>query len=429
MLHLNGFFATLGRTTFRSLRHRNYRLYFFGQIVSFVGSWMQTAALMWLVFDLTTDPFWPPLLLVAVTGPTLILGTLGGWVSDRVPRGKLVFVLQSLLLLSAVVLTVLTLTSWLSPWWMFGLALFNGVVMSFDLPARLAFVPDLIPAEDLINAVSLNALLFNAGRAVGPALAAAVYLLVDDMFGATNSRLGSAACFLVNAVSYAAVLVALWMIRTPKPCTTEAKTKTGSAFAGYAFVWQYKPLLGLLLCTALFSTFGWPLMTLFPTYTKNVYHLAEKHYSLLVSALGVGALLAALTNASFGRSGNRQSWFLVIGSIGTTLGVFGLALAPPFPLALACSSLFGFGMILYLSTGQTVLQMRVPAPLRGRVLALWPMALSGTAMFGHLFLGDLARRIPVTTLLTFMGTGLLVCAGLIAWLAVALKRPPTAVAG
>ncbi len=413
--------ATLQRTTFRSLRHRNYRLYFFGQIVSFVGSWMQTAALMWLVFDLTTDPFWPPLLLVAVTGPTLILGTLGGWVSDRVPRTKLVFVLQSLMLLSAIVLTGLTLTSWLNPWWMFGLALFNGVVMSFDLPARLALVPDLIPTEDLINAVSLNSLLFNVGRAVGPALAAAVYLCVDAVFGTTNSRVGSAACFTVNAISYAAVLVALWMIRVPGIPTTEKKAKTGSPLAGYAFVWQHKPLLMLLLCTALFSTFGWPLMTLFPTYTKNVYHLAEKQYSLLVSALGVGALLAALTNASFGRGGNRQSWFLVIGSIGTTLGVFGLALAPPFPLALGCSALFGFGMILYLSTGQTILQLSVPGPLRGRVLALWPMALTGTSMFGHLYLGDLARRIPVTSLLLSMGTGLLVCTGLIAWLAVVLK--------
>ena len=429
MLQLNGIFATLRRTTFRSLRHRNYRLYFFGQIVSFVGSWMQTAALMWLVFDLTTDPFWPPLLLVAATGPTLVLGTLGGWVSDRVSRGNLIFVLQSLMLLSAVVLTGLTLTSLLSPWWMFGVALFNGIVLSFDLPARLAFVPDLIPADDLINAVSLNSLLFNVGRAIGPALAAAVYLLVDAVIGSSNTRLGSAACFLVNAVSYAAVLVALWMIRTPKTNPTGTKVRTGSAFAGFAFVWQYKPLLGLLLCTALFSTFGWPLMTLFPAYTAKVYQLAEKHYSLLVSALGVGALLAALTNASFGRGGNRQGWFLVIGSIGTTLGVFGLALAPPFPLALCCSALFGFGMILYLSTGQTVLQLRVPGPLRGRVLALWPMALSGTAMFGHLFLGDLARTIPVTTLLMWMGTGLLVCTGLIAWLAMALKRPPTSSAG
>jgi MFS family permease len=422
MLQSRGLFATLGRTTFRSLRHRNYRLYFFGQIVSFVGSWMQTAAIMWLVFALTTDPFWPPLLLVAATGPTLVLGTLGGWVSDRVPRGKLIFILQSLMLLNAVLLTTLTLTAFLSPWWMFGIALFNGVIMSFDLPARLAFVPDLIPAEDLINAVSLNSLLFNVGRAVGPALAAAVYLIVDGLMGGTHTRVGSAACFAVNALSYAAVLVALWMIRPPKPVTVEAKPKVGSPLAGFSFVWQNKTLLGLLLCTALFSTFGWPLMTLFPKYTASVYELAEKQYSLLVSALGVGALCAALTNASFGKGGNRQGWFLLLGSAITTLGVFGLALAPPFPLALGCSGLFGFGMILYLSTGQTILQLGVPGPLRGRVLALWPMALSGTSMFGHLFLGDLARTIPVTTLLVWMGTGLAVCTVLIGWLALVLRR-------
>src|SRR5437773_4948265 len=160
----------LGRT-FRSLRHRNYSLYFIGQVVSFTGSWMQSTALMWLVYALTNDPLWPPLMLVAAVGPTLVLGPLGGSLADRYSKKRLIFATQSAFLASAAVLSLVVASDLADPLLLLLLQFLNGLVQAIDLPARLAFVPELIPREDLINAVGLNSLTFNVARALGPALA------------------------------------------------------------------------------------------------------------------------------------------------------------------------------------------------------------------------------------------------------------------
>lgn len=402
-----GLLGALKETTFRSLRHRNYRLYFYGQIVSFTGSWMQSAALMWLLYDRTGDPRWPSWLLVAQVGPTVLLGTWGGTLADRHPKRNLIFLTQLAFLVQAVILTVLIAADLAAPGLVLGLLLVNGVIQAVDLPARLAFVSDLVPRDDLINAVGLNSLLFNSARATGPALAAALFLAAEQFApllpGSNPVTLGAVACFAINAVSFVAVLFALWGIAVPGD-PTDGKLPRGSAWDGFRYLWERPTMGGLVLLTLLLCVFGWPLLTLLPAYTRLHLHRNEQTYSLLVSTVGSGALLAALTTATFGKKGRRKS-FLVAGAAIVATGLFTVATAGQVEVAAVGCAAAGFGLILYLSTGQSTLQLAVPDDRRGRVLALWAMTLSASAPVGHLLAGQAATTFGVVDVLAAMALG------------------------
>jgi len=406
-----GLIAALRDTTFRSLRGRNYRLYFFGQIISFTGSWMQSAALMWLVFDRTNDPFWPPLMLVAQVGPTVLLGTLGGAIADRLPKKKVVFASQCGFLCTSMMLAILVAANFVSPWILLSMNVINGVIQAVDLPARLSFVPDLVSQEDLINAVSLNSLLFNSARAVGPALAGILFLLADEVAGffprIRPVSFGAVCCFTLNSLSYLAVLAALRRIDIGD--TMKPNSGHGSFWDGFTYVWQRKTLAILIALTGGLCVFGWPALTLFPAYTKMVLGHAEKEYSLLVSSLGGGALIAALTMATFGSSG-RRGFFLSIGGFATTVGLIGLAMSTSITSAMGSAAVGGFGLILFLSTSQSTLQQSASSESRGRVMALWAMMLSASAPLGHLVAGLAAQHYPIPDVLLAMAAGAAVCA-------------------
>ncbi|MBI1383205.1 MAG: MFS transporter [Planctomycetaceae bacterium] len=405
-----GLLGTLRHTTFRSLRHRNYRLYFFGQIVSFTGSWMQSAALMWLVYDATRNPLWPPLMLVGQVGPTLLFGPLGGALAARLPKRRLIFFTQLAFLVSTTVLAILIASDLATPLLLLAGAVANGLIQAIDLPARLAFVPDLVPRDDLINAVSLNSMLFNSARAVGPALAGLLFLLADAAVpllpGSRAVTLGAVWCFGFNAVSYLAVLAALRRIDCPETC--REKAAAGSGWDGVRYLIR-NPTLGMLLVlTGAMCVYAWPALTLFPAYTDTVLHRAEKEYSVLVSALGAGALVAALVNATFG-SVARRGTFLTAGTGFACLGLLGLAVADTLPLAFLAAAGLGFGLILFLSTGQSTLQLSVPDDVRGRVMALWAMTLSAGAPVGHLLAGLAARSYPIPDILLVLAAGVGAC--------------------
>jgi MFS family permease len=410
----------LKQTTFRSLRHRNYRLYFFGQMVSFTGSWMQSAALMWLMYDRTGDPRWPSWLLVAQIGPTLLLGTWGGGLADRHPKRTLVFITQTAFLIQAIVLTVLLAVDLATPWLILGLMIGNGVIQAVDLPARLAFVNDLVPKEDLINAVGLNSLLFNSARAIGPALAALLFLVAEavaeSLPQANPITLGAVACFAINAASFVAVLFALRGIAIPGD-PRAIRHDRGSAWDGFRYLWQNPTMGGLVALTLALCVFGWPLMTLLPAYTRLQLGRSEQTYSLLVSAVGAGALVAALTTATFGTRERRKP-FLVAGAVTTTAGLLAVGLASRLEAAAAGCAATGFGLILYLSTGQSTLQLAVPDDRRGRVMALWAMTLSASAPLGHLLAGQAATAFGVGEVLIAMaigtGTAAVLLAGMLA---------------
>ncbi len=406
-------FRMLVATTFRSLRHRDYRLYFIGQIVSFTGSWMQNAALMWFVFDRTGNPLWPPLLLVAQVGPTLVLGTWGGSLADRTPKRRLILRTQTAFLLNAGVLTALVGVGAAVPGAILALQLLNGVIQAVDLPARLAFVPDLVPRDDLINAVALNSLLFNSARAVGPAITGQLFFVAqwlvqsDSAPGWEVVSLGAVLCFGANAVSYAAVLAALARIRTPG--VRPPQSDPGSALDGWRAVRASPMLTALLLLTGGVCVCGWPAVSLFPAYTRLVLHLAETEYSQLVSGLGAGALGGALATAAFGTASRRGAFF-TLGTAGVAAGLGGLAVAGTLTVATGAAACLGFGMILFLSTGQSTMQLSATDASRGRVMALWAMTLSASAPVGHLLAGVSAAAVGVTTVFAGMAAGATVVA-------------------
>lgn len=398
--------AALRDTTFRSLRHRNYRRYFAGQIVSFVGTWMQSAALMWLMYDRTGDPRWPSWLLVAQVGPTLLLGAWGGALADRYPKRKLVFLTQTAFLANAVALTVLVGAGVATPCLVLGLIAFNGMIQAVDFPTRLAFVPDLVPKEDLINAVGLNSLVFNSARAVGPALAGVFFVVAAELVpylpaGANAVTVGATACFALNALSFLAVLRALRRIPEPRP-----NEKPGaSPLAGVRYLREHPALGAVVVFTFMLSAFGWPVITVLPAYTKLQLGLKEESYSLLLSSLGAGALGAALATATFG-SVPRRGAFLAVGVASCALGMAGLGFAQVVWLACGCCAAVGFGMILFLSTAQSTLQLAVPDEVRGRVMAVWAMTLSASAPLGHLLAGHMITEVGVGPVLFGMAAGI-----------------------
>jgi MFS family permease len=394
--------------TFRSLRHPNYRLYFVGQLVSFTGSWMQSAALLWLVFDLTAEPFWPPLLLTAQVGPTLLLGPLGGALADRLPKRQLVFTTQAAFMVNAGLLTLIVAAGLATPWLLLALAVLNGFIQGIDLPVRLAFVPDLVGREDLINAVGLNSLLFNSARAIGPAIAGVLFLLAARVPTQTPSvLLGAVGCFSLNTISYIAVLAALWRIDVAGDQSGSTLRNSSSIWDGVRYLARHPEMASLVVLTGWFSVFAWPALTLLPAYTGLVLERQQEAYSWLVSALGVGAFIGAVTTATFGTEA-RRGLFLLAGAMCGLAGLIGLALLHAFPFALAGCVALGFGLILYLSTGQSILQLAVPDATRGRVMALWAMTLSASAPVGHLLAGFAAKQFTVPLVLSVMAGGVAV---------------------
>jgi MFS family permease len=399
--------TALRATTFRSLRHRNYRRYFVGQIVSFVGTWMQSAALMWLMYDRTDDPRWPAWVLVATIGPTLLLGPWGGSLADRYPKRRLVITTQTCFLLNAIVFTVIVGSGLLEPWLVLALAAVNGVIQAVDLPARLAFVPDLVPKEDLINAIGLNSLVFNSARLIGPALAGALFGLARDakplLPDGTNPVTAAATvCFAVNALSFLAVLRALRGIPEPEPHA--GMHRPGSTWDGLRYLRTHPALGGLVVITFVVCVFGWPIITVLPSYTRMRLHLEGDAYGSLLSALGAGALGAALITATFGTTARRGA-FLLLGTIVAGAGLLALGFAQSPWTAGPCCAAIGFGLILYLATGQSALQLAVPDEKRGRVMAWWAMTLSASAPLGHLVCGELIKELGIEPVLLGMAAG------------------------
>ena len=373
--------------TFRGLRHRNFQLFFGGQLISLIGTWMQNVAQAWLVYRLTGSSLLLGSVGFASQIPVFLVAPIGGIVADRMNRHRVVIGTQVASMILALILAALTLGHLVQVWHVFVLAALLGVVNAFDIPARQSFLVDMVGKEDLMNAIALNSSMFNGARIIGPAIA-----------GILVAKIGEGWCFFVNGVSYVAVIVGLLMMRLDRPIFRPA---TGSPLAhiieGFRFVRQTAPIRALLLLLGLVSLVSMPYTVLMPVFADRVLHVGARGLGILMGATGIGALLGALTLAS--RTGVRGlgRWVAFsCGGFGVTLALF--SLSRNFYLSTILLVPVGFCMMLQMSSSNTLIQAMVPDRLRGRVMAVYSMMFMGMAPFGALLGGALADRIgaPLT---------------------------------
>lgn len=377
------------RVTFGALTHRNFRLFFTGQLVSLTGSWMAQVAQAWLVLLLTDSPLYVGLVAAVGTLPILLLALVGGVVADRTDRRRLVLVTQaasaaqSLALFAIVALDVVTVGQ------VMVLALVQGVVNAFDITARQSMLIDLVGRDDLTSAIALNSGAFNAARVVGPALA-----------GIVIGQVGVAACFLIDAVSYAAVLTALVRVRLP-PRPTVPGDALGELRTGLTYVWSEPGVRALVALTAAFTLFGFPFLVLMPVLARDVLGLGAEGYGVLMTAVGLGAVGAAVAlGAGLVKPGGA-----LLAAAGASFGVLISALALTRQATLAGGLLVGVGlaMVLNNATTNTMLQLIAPNELRGRVMSVYTLIFTGLAPFGSLLAGAVAERFGAPTALALGG--------------------------
>lgn len=385
----------------RALKHRNFQLFFTGQLISLVGTWMQTVAESWLVYRMTHSS-----LLLGAAGfasqiPVFIVAPLGGIVADRYNRHRVVIATQTAAMLLAASLAALVLSHRVQVWHIFLLASLLGVVNAFDIPARQSFLVDMVGKEDLMNAIALNSSMFNGARIIGPAIA-----------GILVAKIGEGWCFFSNSVSYIAVITGLLMMRVPRPSYRPA---SGSPLMHIieAFQWVRRtgPIRALLLLLGVVSLVAMPYTVLMPVFADRILHGGARGLGILMGATGVGALLGALTLAA--RTGVRGlgRWVAIsCGGFGLSLILF--ALSRNFWLSVVLLVPVGFCMMLQMSSSNTLIQAMVPDQLRGRVMALYSMMFMGMAPFGALFGGAIADHIGAPFTLVI---GAVVCVAGAVW--------------
>jgi MFS family permease len=396
---------------FRALGHRNYRLFFGGQGISLIGTWMQQTAMSWLVYHRTNSAF-----LLGVVGfsgqiPALFLMPLAGVLTDRWNRHQILVITQSLAMVQALALAFLDFAGFLTIGSIISLSLFLGMVNAFDMPTRQAFVADMVEKkEDLGNAIALNSFIFNGARLLGPSLA-----------GLLVSLLGEALCFLLNGVSFLAVIASLQAMKI-----RVAKGKTaGSPFredlkAGFAYALGFPPIRSILLFLSLISLMGMGYVTLMPVFAKDILHGGPDTLGFLMAASGLGALMGAIFLASR-KSVRGLGRIIALAAFIFGLGILIFSLSRIFLVSLLTLVFAGFGMMVQMASSNTILQTIVDDDKRGRVMSLFTLAFIGMAPLGSLLAGTLAHWIGAP--FTVMGAGVLcLVASLLFWRKLPLLR-------
>lgn len=391
--------AASSARTFRALRHRNFRLYMGGMLVSVVGSWMQQTAQSWLVYRLTHSEFLLGVTWFCANAPILFLGAVAGLAADRFPRRTIVLWTQVAAMAQAAALAWLTYSGRIQTWHILMLALLLGVVNAFDVPGRQALYIHLVDKEDLVNAISLNSAMFNTARAAGPGLA-----------GILVAAVGEAPCFLLNSISYLAVIASLLAMRINKGGATEP-SGSSSLRDGFRHVWHTPRLRRVLAIAGLTSLASAPLSALAPVFAEGIFHQGPRGLGFLTSAMGVGAVLGTLNLARKTRLGGLPK-VVAIASATMTLCLTLYAVSPSYYVTLAVMPLAGMSIMRLNAGSQTLVQSTVDNSVRGRVMGLYTTMFLGMFPVGSLLAGSWAAqagpRIAV-------GTFALVCGGAAWW--------------
>jgi MFS family permease len=378
---------------FRALYHRNYRLFFGGQGISLIGTWMQQIAMSWLVYRMTQSAF-----LLGVVGfssqiSSFFFSPFAGVISDRLNRHRILVITQSLAMIQAFILAFLTLTGVVTVYHIILLAVYLGLVNAFDMPTRQAFVVEMVERrEDLGNAIALNSFLFNGARLVGPSIA-----------GILISILGEGMCFLLNGISFLSVIIALLAMKMRPDKGKDEKTEVWKGLKeGFTYAFGFVPIRSILFLLAWISLVGMANTTLMPVFAKDILHGGPQTFGFLMAAIGVGAIIGALYLASR-KSVLGLGRMIAVASSIFGIGLIAFSLSHILWLSLFLLLLTGFGMMVQMASSNTVLQTIVEDNKRGRVMSLYAMAFMGAGPFGSLLGGSLAGTIGASGTLIIGG--------------------------
>jgi MFS family permease len=367
----------------RALHHRNFRLFFGGQSISLIGTWMTRVATSWLVYRLTKSSLLLGTVSFAGQIPTFLLAPLAGVIVDRIDRRQVLVWTQSLAMIQSLALAWLTLTHRITIAEVLVLSAFQGVINAFDMPGRQSFMMQMVEERaDLSNAIAINSSMVNTARLIGPSLAGLLIAATSEGW-----------CFLVDGVSYIAVIASLVMMRVPAPTVVrEATSMLTQLREGWTYVADFVPIRTILLLFALLSLMGWPFMVLMPIFAAQVLHGGPHTLGFLMGAVGVGSLISALSLV-LRRSVRGLVRMIPIAAalFGTGLICFGLS--TKLWLSMPLMLLTGFGMMQGLTASNTIIQTLVDEKMRGRVMSYYTMAFVGMAPFGSLLAGTLAHAI------------------------------------
>ena len=364
---------------FRSLRHRNYRLFFFGQLLSLMGTWMQNIALAWLVYQLTHSSVWLGAIGFLASIPVLLFSMFGGTLADRVSKKRLIIATQAASMGQALVLAALVWTGMITPVVVGILAFVLGTINAFDMPGRQSFIVEMVGKEDLRNAIALNSAVFNSARMVGPAVG-----------GIIIGILGVGWCFFLNGISFIAVIIGLLLMDVKErvmPPTDSSVFESIRASMGY--IRSRASLEALMTLVAVLTIFGWSYSVLLPIFADKILDIGAIGLGNLLTANGVGALFGALTVASVGHKVSPKKF--IYGGLSIFVAsvlVFAASTSPL--LSMACMVGVGYGLIAYFATANSMLQLQVPDTLRWRVMGLYSLVFQGFFPFGSLGMGVLA---------------------------------------
>ncbi len=395
---------------FSSLQVKYFRIYWLGMFVSLIGTWIQTVAQSWLVFELTNSAF-----LLGVVGflgsiPIFVLSLFGGVLADRVNKRNILIFTQVTFMFLAFLLAVLTQFKLITPLQIMFIALFNGIVMAFDAPARQSIVVELVGKKHLFNAIALNSVAFNSSRIIGPAIA-----------GVLVSVIGMSGCFYLNGISFLAVIIALFFIRLGTGAVRSNNSALKDLKEGLVFISHHRLILALVSMVGAMSLFGISYVILMPVFVNHVLHAGVKGLGVLMSSAGLGALIGALILARLGDF-KYKGRFLIGSAFLFSLSLIIFSLSKNYALAVFSLILIGCTSVIPIALINTLLQINVPDAFRGRVMSLFMITFAGIMPFGNLISGGLAQSLGVSAALFFCGLICLVLFTLINFVFSGLKE-------
>ena len=384
-----------------ALKYRNFKLFLSGQLISLIGNYIQTVAQAWLVYRLTGSA--TLLGLVAFSGQisVFVLTPISGYVADTKSRKNILFVTQIAPMLLTFLLAMLTLTGRVQVWHVFTVAALLGVINAFDFPVRQAFVAELVTKEDLMSAVTLNSSMINSARTIGPGIG-----------GLLVATVGEGWCFLGNALSFVAVIIGLMMMKSEGSPRKPARHFRAGIAEAFNFARSTGPIGALLVLLGLISFMGLRYEILMPVYVREMLHGGPTEFGLLMGASGIGAIFGSIVLAALGNVRTLGDW-VAFAAAGFGVSLVLLSVSHSFGASLAVMLLIGFTMVTLLDASNTLVQRIVPDELRGRMMAIWTMMLTGLAPFGSLVIGLLAQRF--TARRTFAAGGMACVMGAMAF--------------